>query len=40
MDEPVEPAVDKASEMQKKKIQVQKVRELTTRLQSARKGVY
>ena len=40
MDEPTEPAVDKASEMQKKKIQVQKVRELTTRLQSARKGVY
>ena len=40
MDEPVEPAVDKASEMQKKKIQVQKVKELTTRLQSARKGVY
>jgi hypothetical protein len=40
MDEPMEPAQDKASEMQKKKIQVQKVRELTTRLQSARKGVY
>jgi len=40
MDEPTEPAVDKTSEMQRKKIQVQKVRELTTRLQSARKGVY
>jgi hypothetical protein len=40
MDEPMEPAQDKAAEMQKKKIQVQKVRELTTRLQSARKGVY
>ena len=40
MDEPMEPSVDKAAEMQKKKIQVQKVRELTTRLQSARKGVY
>jgi hypothetical protein len=40
MDEPMEPAVDKQAEMQKKKIQMQKVRELTTRLQSARKGVY
>lgn len=40
MDEPMEPAVDKQAEMQKKKIQMQKVRELTTRLQSARRGVY
>jgi len=41
MEEPtMEPAKDKASEMQQKKIQVQKVRDLTTRLQAARKGVY
>jgi len=40
MDEPMEPSVDKQSEMQKKKIQMQKVRDLTVRLQAAKKGVY
>jgi hypothetical protein len=41
MEEPtMEPSQDKTSDMQKKKIQVQKVRDLTTRLQAARKGVY
>jgi len=40
MDEPMEPSVDKQSEMQKKKIQIQKVRDLTVRLQAAKKGVY
>jgi len=41
MEEPtMEPAKDKTSDMQQKKIQVQKVRDLTTRLQAARKGVY
>ena len=33
-------AQDKQSEMQKKNIQMQKVKELTTRLRAARKGVY
>jgi hypothetical protein len=36
----MEPAKDKASEMQKKKIQMQKIKDLTTRIQAARKGVY
>jgi hypothetical protein len=40
MEEPMEPTQDKTSQMQQKKIQVQKVRDLTTRLQAARKGVY
>jgi len=40
MDEPMNPAQDKQSEMQRKNIQMQKVRELTTRLRAARKGVY
>ena len=40
MEEPMEPEKDKTSEMQKKNIQMQKVRELTTRLRAARKGVY
>ena len=40
MDEPMDSVQDKSGEMQKKKIQVQKVRDLTTRLQAARKGVY
>ena len=41
MEEPtMEPSQDKSSEMQKKKIQMQKVRDLTVRLQAARKGVY
>ena len=40
MDEPISSTQDKTSEMQKKKIQMQKVRDLTVRLQAARKGVY
>ena len=40
MDEPMNPAQDKQSELQQKKIKLQKVKELTTRLQAARKGVY
>ena len=40
MDEPMSSAQDKQTEMQQKKIKMQKVKELTTRLQAARKGVY
>ena len=40
MDEPMNAAQDKQSEIQQKKIKLQKVKELTTRLQAARKGVY
>lgn len=40
MDEPMNSPKDKVSEMQQKKIKAQKVKELTTRLQAARKGVY
>ena len=40
MDEPMGMAQDKQSEQMQKKIKLQKVKELTTRLQAARKGVY
>jgi hypothetical protein len=40
MDDQMEPSDDKKVQQQKQKIQMQKVRELTTRIQAARKGVY
>ena len=40
MNEPLETPSSKAGEMEKKKIQIQKIRDLTIRLQSAKKGVY
>jgi hypothetical protein len=40
MDDQIEPTGDKKMEQQRQKIQMQKVRDLTTRLQAARKGVY
>jgi hypothetical protein len=40
MDDHIEPTGDKKMEQQRQKIQMQKVRDLTTRLQAARKGVY
>ena len=40
MDDQVEPIQDKKAQQQRQKIQMQKVRDLTTRLQAARKGVY
>lgn len=40
MNDQIEPTGDKKMEQQRQKIQMQKVRELTTRLQAARRGVY
>ena len=40
VDDHIEPTGDKKMEQQRQKIQMQKVRDLTTRLQAARKGVY